>query len=158
MEEPGAEPLGGRKERFAQLLAGGGLTQLECYCRSAEPPVEPSNGRQVAASRLASSEAVSARVAFLKRMKVADAAPSDSIGSSSFNALMDTVSESLRLAIAACERYGEIALSSRLRATLVQHCGRVGRVERRAGKDETTTTQTDVDAEGMWTRMQCNCE
>lgn len=156
--EPGAEPLGGRKERFAQLLADGGLTQMQAYCRSAEPPVEPSNGRQVAASRLALSEAVSARVAFLKRQRAAGAAPSESIGSSSFNTLMDTVSDSLRLAIAACERYGELSLSSRLRTTLVQHCGRVGRVERRAGKDDATKAQTDVDAEGMLSRMQCHCE
>lgn len=153
MEETGSEPLRGRKERFAVLLAEGGLTQVQAYCQSVTPIVEPTPGRQVAASRL--SKEVAARVAFLKRQRAADAAPSEELNLEDLGAIMAGISDVLIESAAIAELNGHVALSAALRRAAVTHVNRAGRVQRVQG--DAPDKAESFDACGALERIICQC-
>lgn len=159
-EEPGSARLRNtRHERFAILLSEDrGLTQLEAYCHSAEPPVEPTPGRQVSASRLANTDAVQERVAYLKRQRAessaAHAAPP--ITRDALADLMEQTTAALMVAADAASRIGAENVALSLRKTITVHAGRTARTIRRAPAPEKGSP--DLPLDDMLARMECSCD
>jgi len=111
---------------------------------------------RVMGSRLAKRYAD--EIAHAKKALADDSADSE-ITVANLNDLMDTVSSSIKAGIEICEKLGEKNLSTRLRITLVQHCGRVERTEFRAGPSH--DEQPPWDSGAMLGRLTlkgvCNC-
>lgn len=158
--EPGSAPLRNmRHERFALLLAEDrGLTQLECYCRSAEPHVEPTPGRQVSASRLANTDVVQERVAYLKRQRAESSVAHTAIPISrdALADLMEQTTAALMVAADAASRIGAENVALSLRKTITVHAGRTARTLRRAPAPEKCAPELPLD--DMLARLECSCD
>lgn len=157
--ESGSEPL--RKanhERFAALLAEGGLTQVQAYCQSVTPHLEPTPGRVVSASRLANAEPVQHRVAFLRReraeARAAEAAP---VTRESIHALLDEVTSALLDASKAAGAAGADGLRQQLNRVILTHAGRSHRAHARAPLDK--EDRPSFDSESALSALKwCDCD
>lgn len=153
---PGSQALKPRAERFAVLLCDG-MTQLPAYCQSAEPPVPPSKGRQVAASRLANREDVRDRVAFLKRERAdARSVNAEPVTRQAIHSLLEEVTAALRAGSEAASRAGSGAIAQQLNRVILTHSGRSNRASVRAPVEE--KADLTFDTELALTRLSwCRC-
>jgi len=155
----GAEPMRRpRDERFAQLLAGAGtISLLDAWIESSAEGVkpDPSPSLRVTASR--AGKRVADRVAYLKRQRAAESAPSEPLTAERLSALMASTTAALLDAANAAQFAGADSIAQHLRKTITVHAGRSARVERRAPSKERKTGVVDIDA--VLARLfPCRCE
>ena len=151
-------PLKPRVERFCQLLATGGLTQIQAYCQSAEPPVESTSGRQVSASRLANRKDVQERVAWLrKRQADVRMTHSEPVTRESIHRLLEEVTTALLDASALAAKAGADGIAQQLHKTMVVHAGRSQRASARAPAKD--IERQDFDTEAVLASFYwCKCD
>lgn len=158
--QQGSSPLKPRLERFCQIhaLAKGGVTQIQAYCQSADPPVEPTPGRQVSASRLASRNDVKDRIAWLRKQQAdARAAHSEPVTRESIHRLLDEVTAALIEASKAAAEAGADGIAQQLHKVLVVHAGRSQRANARAPVKK--VERQDFDSETTLESFYfCSCD
>lgn len=150
-------PLGGRKERFAQLVASG-LKNVEAYLASGPPEKAHLHNRTavVNGSKYRNKPEVAARIEWLREQNAKLAAPVDALNKAAIADLMEECTNALMGAARAATAAGFESTARSLRKTITVHAGRSVRTSARVGPIEAKTA--DVDTAGMAERLYlCNC-
>ena len=157
MSEPGSVPLKPRAESFVQHVLQGATLKAawQASARDVGARVPGDGGAQVGGSRAAATPKIAERIAFLKRQRAADAAPSEELNLEDLGAIMAGISDALIESAAIAELNGHVALSAALRRAAVTHVNRAGRVQRVQG--DAPDKAESFDACGALERIICQC-